>query len=297
MSREPMSMPMRGRMWPTNRSLMTVLFIFFIALASVVGCMGTRVRSGEVGVRVNDLGSNAGVQEHELGVGWYFPQLGSYVLKFPTTTRTEVWADNNDQAIGPAIQFNNADGVPTALAVSVQVRIDPERASNAVQRYRLGFEDMVRGPVQRDLQDAFVRLGPHYTSQQLVSGEGSQLLTDVTTLLNQRLGREGVIIDNINLVGAPALPSAIRERINQRIEAEQNVATQEAQVRVVQAQAQQRIAAAEGLARATQIEGAALAANPQVLRMREIERWNGQCPLDTKTCVIGSSALVSAPPN
>lgn len=279
-----------------HRSLWTLIFIVVFVLGAAVACSGTRVRSGEVGVRVVDLGAHAGVQEHELGVGWYFPQPGSYVLKFPTTTRTEVWSDS-DQAIGPAIQFNNEDGVPTRMAVSVQVRIDPERASNAVQRYRLGFEDMVRGPVQRDLQDAFVRLGPHYTSQQLVSGEGSQLLVDVTTLLNQRLGREGVIIDNINLVGAPALPDAIRERINQRIEAEQNVATQEAQVRVVQAQAQQRIAQAEGLARATQIEGAALAANPQVLRMREIERWNGQCPLDSHTCVIGAQALVSTPNN
>jgi regulator of protease activity HflC (stomatin/prohibitin superfamily) len=274
-----------------NRTLLILITIVLLVLGSAVACSGTRVRSGEVGVRVIDLGAHAGVQEAELGVGWYFPQLGSYVLKFPTTTRTEVWADSGE-AIGPAIQFNNADGVPTRMAISVQVRIDPQRASNAVQRYRLGFEDMVRGPVQRDLQDAFVRLGPRYTSQQLVAGEGSRLLIEVTTLLNQRLGQEGVIIDNINLVGAPSLPEAIRDRINQRIEAEQNVATQEAQVRVVQAQAQQRIAAAEGLARAMQIEGAALANNPQVLRMREIERWNGQCPLDSDTCVIGASALV-----
>jgi len=292
MSRAPILSSFNRGSISMNRSLLTLLFVVVFVIGTAVACSGTRVRSGEVGVRVVDLGSHAGVQERELGVGWYFPQLGSYVLKFPTTTRTEVWADNGD-TIGPAIQFNNADGVPTRMAVSVQVRIDPERASNAVQRYRLGFEDMVRGPVQRDLQDAFVRIGPRYNSQQLVAGEGSRLLIEVTTLLNQRLGREGVIIDNINLVGAPSLPDAIRDRINQRIEAEQNVATQEAQVRVVQAQAQQRIASAEGLARATQIEGAALAANPQVLRMREIERWNGQCPLDSNTCVIGAGALVS----
>ncbi|MBI3437610.1 MAG: SPFH domain-containing protein [Proteobacteria bacterium] len=211
-------MPPMPRFRPgwSGRHMMTLIFIVLICLGTAVACSGTRIRSGQVGVRVVDLGPHAGVQEHELGVGWYFPQPGSYVLTFPTTTRTEVWADNNNDAIGQALQFNNGDGVPTRIAVSVQVRIDPERASNAVQRYRLGFEDMVRGPVQRDLQDAFVRLGPHYTSQQLVSGEGSQLLTDVTQLLNQRLGREGVIIDNINLVGAPALPDTIRERINQR---------------------------------------------------------------------------------
>lgn len=278
-----------------NRFWLPLITLLVLILGGLTACSGTRIRSGEVGVRVVDLGSHAGVQDQELGVGWYFPQWGSYVLKFPTTTRTEVWSDQ-DNAIGPAIAFNNADGVPTRLAVSVQVRIDPDRASNAVQRYRLGFEDMVRGPVQRDLQDAFVRLGPHYTSQQLVGGQGSNLLLDVTGLLNQRLGREGVIIDNINLVGAPSLPDEIRARINQRIETEQNAATQEAQVRVVQAQAQQRIAEAEGRARATQIEGAALAANPQVLRLREIERWNGQCPLDGKICAPGSAAVVAGAP-
>jgi regulator of protease activity HflC (stomatin/prohibitin superfamily) len=295
MKRLPNLPRMNGGYGLMNRSILTLGFAAVLVLATAVACSGTRVRSGEVGVRVVDLGSHAGVQERELGVGWYFPQLGSYVLKFPTTTRTEVWSDaGQGDTIGPSLQFNNADGVPTRMAVSVQVRIDPERASVAVQRYRLGFEDMVRGPVQRDLQDSFVRLGPRYTSQQLVSGEGSQLLIEVTQLLNQRLGPEGVIIDNINLVGAPALPDAIRERINQRIEAEQNVATQEAQVRVVQAQAQQRIAEAEGLARATEIEGRALAANPHVLRQREIQRWNGQCPLDSDTCVIGAGALVTA---
>jgi regulator of protease activity HflC (stomatin/prohibitin superfamily) len=284
-----------GRL-PT-RTLVMLIGVSALVLGSMVACSGTRIRSGQVGVRVVDIGAHAGVQEHELGVGWYFPQPGSYVLTFPTTTRTEVWGDAYGEAIGPAIQFNNADGMPTRIAVSVQVRIDPQRASNAVQRYRLGFEDMVRGPVQRDLQDAFVRLGAKYTSQQLVAGEASRLLGEVAQMLNQRLGQEGVIIDNINLVAAPALPEEIRQRINQRIEAEQNVTTQEAQVRVVQAQAQQRIAQAEGLARATQIEGAALAANPQVLRMREIERWNGQCPLDSETCVIGGQALVATARN
>lgn len=289
-----MSAPMKLRL-RTPSPMWTIAFLTVVFLTLAVACSGTRIRSGQVGVRVVDIGAHAGVQEHELGVGWYFPQPGSYVLTFPTTTRTEVWADNNDDAIGPSIQFNYGDGVPTRMAVSVQVRIDPDRASNAVQRYRLGFYDMVRGPVQRDLQDAFVRLGPHYNSAQLVAGDGARLLSEVTQMLNGRLGREGVIIDNINLVGAPTLPEAIRDRINQRIEAEQNVATQEAQVRVVQAQAQQRIAEAEGRARATQIEGAALAANPQVLRLREIERWNGQCPLNGQTCVVGGQALVTTP--
>lgn len=276
------------------------LLLGALALLLVVGgvataCSGTQIRSGQVGVRVVDIGGNAGVQERELGVGWYFPQWGSYVLKFPTTVRTEVWADNevrSGEQIGPALSFRNRDGVATRVAVSMQVRMDPEHASVAVQMYRLGFEDLIRGPVQRDLQDAFVRLGPHYSSADLVTNGGAPLLAEVAVQLRERLAPQGIVIQDITMVGAPALPEQIMNRINARIEAEQNAATQEQQVRVVEAQARQRIAEAEGLARATEIEGAALARNPSVLRMREIEQWNGMCPLDTDIC--GAAALVDA---
>lgn len=275
---------MKRRLWIGVASAAALVLLFGMF-------SGTRIRSGEVGVRVVDIGGRAGVQDRELTTGWYFPQIGSYVLKFPTTVRTEVWSDSeNVERIGPSIQFNNADGVPTRMAVSMQVRIDPERASTAVQRYRLGFEDMVRGPVQRDLQDTFVRVGPRFTSQSLVTTGGAPLLAEVTKAMQARLAVEGIIIDNINLVGAPELPESIRARINARIEAEQNAATQEQQVRVVEAQARQRVAEAQGRAQAIAVEGNALNANPQVLRLREIERWNGQCPLNTNTCVIGGSA-------
>lgn len=272
-----------------------VLGAFVVIGGAVVGCSGTQIKSGQVGVRVVDIGGAAGVQEKELGVGWYFPQIGSYVLKFPTTVRTEVWADGDVASgahIGPGIQFRNKDGVLTRVAVSMQMRMDPEHASVAVQMYRLGFDDLVRGPVQRDLQDAFVRHGPNYSSADLMTAGAASLLQEVHAYVQARLAPQGIVIQDLTLVGAPALPESIMSRINARIEAEQNAATQEQQVRVVEAQARQRIAEAEGLARATEIEGQALARNPQVLRMREIEKWNGACPLDTDIC--GAAAIVSA---
>lgn len=60
------------------------------------------------------------------------------------------------------------------------------------------------------------------------------------------------------------------------------------------ARSRQVVATAEGEARSIELIGAALRANPQVLRQREIEKWDGLCPLDTGTCVIGGSALVDS---
>jgi len=50
---------------------------------------------------------------------------------------------------------------------------------------------------------------------------------------------------------------------------------------------------AEGEARSIELTGAALRANPQVLREREIQRWNGLCPLDANVCAPGASVIAN----
>lgn len=300
------------------KALAIVAFgVFLVIFALYAWLGGTSVRTGWVGVRVNQIGSNAGVVDQELGVGWYFPQWGSDVMRFPTTSRTEVWSDappassgfgdqsNAPQLIGPAIQFNNADGVPTRIAISMQVHVDPTRASDAVQKYRLGFQEMISGPVQRDLQDAFVRHGIRYTSDALIRQGAGNLLAEVTQTIRARLAEDGIVVDNINLVGSPALPESIMARINERIEAEQNAATQQQQVQVVEAQARQAVAAAQGEAQAAieaargratamDLEGEALRRNPNVVQLRMLERWNGLCPPDVDICAPGASVLAES---
>lgn len=277
------------------KKLTMAIAAIVLGAISLSAC-GTQIRSGQVGVRVNEVGSQAGVQDQELGVGWYFPQWGSYITKFPTTIRTEIWSDD-ERAGGPALQFNNADGVPTRVAVSILLRIDPTRASDAVQRYRLGFDELVDGPVRRRIQGAFVAIGsgPTFTSEALTSGPAAaQLLAAVRGEVEETLLREeGVIIEDLVLVGAPGLPEAIRDRINDRVEAEQAAQAEQARVATIEAQARQRVAQAEGEARAIELTGAALRANPQVLRQREIEKWGGLCPLDAEVCAPGGSLITS----
>ena len=45
-----------------------------------------------------------------------------------------------------------------------------------------------------------------------------------------------------------------------------------------QARAQQQVAQAKGDAEATNLQGAALRANPEVLKLRAIEKWDGHLP-------------------
>ena len=78
--------------------------------------------------------------------------------------------------------------------------------------------------------------------------------------------------------GNVRVPEVVLAQINNKIANEQRALAAQAQVATIQAEAQQRIAAAEGEARAIQLQGATLRANPEVLRLRAIEKWDGKLP-------------------
>lgn len=53
---------------------------------SLLAC--SKVTPGHVGVRVNNLGSNAGVENTALGVGWYWTGFGQHIYEYPVFTST-----------------------------------------------------------------------------------------------------------------------------------------------------------------------------------------------------------------
>ena len=250
----------------------------------------TAVNSNQVGVKVKNMGSGAGVQETELPTGWHFNGLGEDIILFPKNVFTETWA-TLENAGGPPISFTNKDGIQTNIALSILVRVDPSKASDLVQKYRLGFKEVVDGPVRRTIQDSFQRNGVNFSSEELMSGSAPKLTAAVWNDVKDRLSQEGVIIESINTVGPVGLPANIINRINDKVEAEQAAQAEQAKVATVQAQAQQRIAQAQGVAEALRIEGEAIRQNPEVIQLRTIQKWSGHCPLGANSCVVGSSVI------
>jgi regulator of protease activity HflC (stomatin/prohibitin superfamily) len=74
------------------------------------------------------------------------------------------------------------------------------------------------------------------------------------------------------------VPRQVLAQINNKIANEQAELAAQANVATVRANAEAAIAEAEGKAKASQVEGDALRANPEILRQRAIEKWNGQLP-------------------
>ena len=60
MNHAPVLSPFNRGPIKMNRSVLILAFVVVFVIGTAVACSGTRVRSGEVGVRVVDLGIHAG---------------------------------------------------------------------------------------------------------------------------------------------------------------------------------------------------------------------------------------------
>lgn len=263
--------------------------IFALALVSTTALAGcSRVEPGQVGVKINTLGSG-GVEDKELGTGYHACWIGCNIKKYPVIQETVTWS-NGDGANGPRISFTNKDGVQASVAVSIQVRVDPDAPSELVKKYRQDMTQLQMGLIRRTFQNAFNNAGKEYTSEQLARGATAALYASALAQSRAILEREGIIIEAIDQTDPIGLPQNIQNQINAKVAAEQEAQKQIAQVAVVQAQAQQAIAQAEGRARSIELEGAALRTNPEILRLREIQNNRGVCPSGVEVCIVGADA-------
>lgn len=74
------------------------------------------------------------------------------------------------------------------------------------------------------------------------------------------------------------VPQQVLMQINTKIANKQAALAAQANVATVKVNADARIADAEGKARSSQVEGDALRTNPEILRQRAIEKWDGKLP-------------------
>ena len=105
-----------------------------------------------------------------------------------------------------------------------------------------------------------------------------ELLASVQNDVTAYFAPYGLVVEKLFWAGNVRVPDVVLTQINNKIANEQHALAAQAQVATVQAEAQQRIAQAEGEAKAISVQGASLHANPEVLRLRAIEKWDGHLP-------------------
>lgn len=247
------------------------------AALSLAAC--GRVEPGHVGIKVNQYGSSAGVSSDILGVGTYFTPMGTHIYEYPVFTNTYTYdvgkegSDHNEE-----FAFQDKTGLGLAADIAVSFSVDPSKAAVLFQKYRVPTDQIIAGPLRNAIRDSLVSRAAQLSVDEVYGPKKTLLLQDVQGDVQRYFAPYGLRVERLFWAGNVRLPANVLEQINARIANEQGALAAQAKVATIQAEAQQAIAAAQGKAQALDVEGEAIRKNPEVLRIRAIEKWNGVLP-------------------
>jgi regulator of protease activity HflC (stomatin/prohibitin superfamily) len=255
-----------------------LLLVPLIVLVPMTSC--TRVEPGHVGIKVNNFGSSAGVSDQSLGVGWYFTPVGTNIYEYPIYTSTYAWtASTTEQnANNESFNFQDRNGLNLSADVSVAYRVDPVRAPVLFQKYRTDMGGIVDGPLRNAVRSALVEEAAKLGVEEIYGPKKGELINAVWRDVSRYFDPFGLHVEQLYWASNIRVPDQVLSQINTKIANEQAALAAQANVATVRANADAAIAEAEGKAKASQVEGEALRANPEILRQRAIEKWNGQLP-------------------
>ncbi len=326
-----MKLPIGGGEGSAKRVVSLVALIGLLVAVSTVAvtsCSVT-VESGYMGIKTTKFGPNPGVQRSELGPGFHWEGIGEKIRTYQTLQRTYSYTReaNSDGRENEEITFSDVLGLPMTADVALTFRIREDKAADLYATWRQEFDAFIDGPLRTSVRAAIARetekLPVACNAQQSATpniqpivpggvvatpgtpdaadcpgqliGPGRQIvLQRAMQALQREWTPQGLEIIRMEWVGSIRYPETVLAAIQSRTTAEQNTRAALERVNLERANAEARIAQARGQAEANRLLAESIRSNPEVVRLREIERTLGICPLSADTCVVGSDINVSA---
>lgn len=273
------------------------LGLALLAAVALSACSPQKVTSGNVGVKVNLLGGDKGVDSEVVGVGRYWLTVNEDLFIFPTFTQNYVWTADaaesspNDESI----TFQTIEGMVVSADIGISYRIDPDMVSNVFQKYRKGVDEITDIYLRNAVRDALVREVSTRPIQSVYGKGKGDIMDQVQATVAADVAPIGIVIEKIYWVGNLRLPPAVTQSLNQKIQATQKAAqrnneiqTTIAEAKKVREEAKGRADAILSVAKAQAEANKLLSASltPQLVQYRALDVWDGVLPRMT-----GSQAI------
>jgi len=260
------------------RSVILWVILAGIAVTVLVMSSFARVEPGNVGIRVNNIAG--GVSPNSLAVGWYFAPPGTHIYEYPVFTRTYTWtASRTEQnAVDESFNFQDKNGLSLKADVAVSYHVDPSHASILFQRYRTDMDQIIAGPLRNAIRNAVVERAAQLGVEEIYGNHKAELIATAQRRVQAFFAPVGLQIEQIYWAGNIVVPQTVLDQINAKIANEQSALAAQANVATARANAESRIAKAKGDAEAIQVEAEAIRTNPEIVKLRAVEKWNGQLP-------------------
>jgi len=264
-----------------------LLLLAAVAMLFVTGC--SRVEPGYVGIKVNLLGSDKGVNGEELGVGRYFIGPNTQLFTFPTFQQNIVWT--KDAAEGSendeSITFQTVEGMSCNADIGLAYHLQADKVSEIFGKYRKGIEEITDVYIRNVVRDAINDVASRMPVEDVYGKGKAKFVDDVSEQVREQLTPDGIIVDKISLIGNIRIPQQVTKALNAKLEASQRAQQRETELREAEAQAKKKIAEAEGEAKSIILKAEAQAkANqllaksitPTLVKYEQVKKWNGVLP-------------------
>ena len=274
--------------FPGGTLALTLSGIVF-AISFLINLPLYSISAQEVGVVVRP----SGVDENELGTGWHFVAPWNSVKVMDKT----VWVytltkttDEGEKPVDDAIWAPTSDGIKMGFDISVNWHIDPTQASwiyaniSASQdgegKYHWMEENIIRPAIKSIMPLTISK----YTPIECYSDKRAEIQEKVQTALIDELAKNHIIVD-VAQIREVYYNHDFETAINQKKLEEQKVLTmvqitRQKDEQLKQAEIDKNIAIqrAEGEAKALQIKGSSINANPKIIQLEWIDKWDGALP-------------------
>ena len=253
-------------------------------LAVLGGC--SKVPAGNVGVIVNLYGSEKGVELKEVGTGKYWVGINEELYLFPTFTQTETWTGDE------TITFQTVEGMKVGGDVGITYAVAPDKVTTLFQKYRAGIDEITNKFLRNMVRDAFNDVASTLPVESVYGAGKADLLIAVEKRVRAQVEPIGINLERIYYASDLALPPQVTASLNAKIQATQMAEQRRNEVAQAKAEADKERARAQGEAdaklliakadaQAIEVRAQALRANPDVVTLNAVEKWDGKLPTYT----------------
>jgi len=271
-----------------------------VAISTFTGC--DRVEPGYVGIKVNQWGSQKGVNDFPLVTGGvFYNPITEDIYKFPTFMQNAVWDKgvSKDSPGDDSVTFNSIEGAVVNADIALAYTFVAEKVPHIFVEFRQSPDVITHGFMRNEINNAFNRVASTMKAADIFGERKQFLLDNVKSNLNVHLGPKGFKFELISFHGGLRVDSSVQSRINAVLEASQKAIEAETKVRQSKAEADQaiekargekesNIAKAEGEAKSISLKAEAQAkANlvlaesltPSLVQYEALQKWDGKLPV------------------
>lgn len=248
-----------------------------------------KVPAGNVGIKVNLLGSDKGVETEELGVGRYWIGINEELYLFPTFTQNYVWTADATEGSpdDESVSFQTREGLTVSADVGISYSLDPGKVSLIFQKYRRGISEITDTFLRNMVRDALVVEASTQPISAVYGAGKAEIMAAVEARVRVQVSELGINIERVYWIGELRLPESVTDSLNNKIAATQRAEQRANEVAEAKAEAEKQVEQARGQAESLLLKAQAEAdANrlvaesltDELLRYEAIKAWNGSLP-------------------